>query len=257
MRNKSVKSVCPVKGKLSAIYVNRIASNKEDTVAISITSKEGPATQVLTLPDTGSTLDAIPPSIFRSHFGDVRLNAGTHAENTTGNHIQSLGSFKASINWTANDGSSRCIESTVHVLEDLRQPVLLRSSQQQLGMIPVDYPHFRVHQITDTDRPSKEQRDFDLAKLMAAHPKVFDGVCRELDCEPVHPTLREGAIPVQIRGHRNIAEPLMQMFHDELMSQVEQGLIRAVQPGTITPFISGVVTLRKLQSISRSSTNGS
>jgi hypothetical protein len=37
----------------------------------------------------------------------------------------------------------------------------------------------------------------------------------------------------------------MQMFHDELMSQVEQGLIRAVQPGTITPFISGVVTLRK------------
>lgn len=112
-------------------------------------------------------------------------------------------------------------------------------------MIPVDYPHVRVHQITDTDRPSNEQRDSDLAKLMAAHPKVFDGVCREMDCEPVHLTLREGAIPVQIRGHRNIAEPLMQMFHDELMSQVEQGLVRAVQPGAITPFISGVVTLPK------------
>lgn len=37
----------------------------------------------------------------------------------------------------------------------------------------------------------------------------------------------------------------MQMFHDELMSQVEQGLVRAVQPGAITPFISGVVTLPK------------
>nr|CAH0098280.1 unnamed protein product [Daphnia galeata] len=80
---------------------------------------------------------------------------------------------------------------------------------------------------------------------MAAHLKVFDGVCREMDCEPVNLTLREGAIPVQIRGHRNIKEPLMQLFHDELMSQVEQGLVRSVPPGAITPFISGIVTMPK------------
>jgi hypothetical protein len=92
---------------------------------------------------------------------------------------------------------------------------------------------------------SNEQRDSDLSKQMAAHPKVFDGVCREMECEPEHLTLREGAIAVQIRGHRNIAEPLMQMFHDELMSQVEQGIVRAVPPGAITPFISGVVTMPK------------
>jgi hypothetical protein len=52
---------------------------------------------------------------------------------------------------------------------------------------------------------------------MAKHPKVFDGVCRVMDCEPVYLTLREGAIPVQIRGYRNIAEPLIHMFKDELM----------------------------------------
>ncbi len=109
---------------------------------------------------------------------------------------------------TANDGSSRHKESTVRVLEELRQPVLSRSSQQQLGMIPVNYPHVRVHQITDTDRPSNEQRDSDQSKLMVAHPKIFDGTCREMDCEPVHLTLREGAILVQMRGQRNIAEPM-------------------------------------------------
>ena len=80
---------------------------------------------------------------------------------------------------------------------------------------------------------------------MADHPKVFDGVCREMVWEPVHLTLRERAVPVHIRGHRNVAEPLMEMFHDELMSQVEPGLVRPVPPGAVTPFISGIVTMLK------------
>ena len=80
---------------------------------------------------------------------------------------------------------------------------------------------------------------------MAKYPKVFDGICREMDCEPVHLTLREGAVPVRIRGHRNVAEPLIQMFKDELMGQVEQGLVRPVPAGAVTPFISGVVTMPK------------
>ena len=66
-----------------------------------------------------------------------------------------------------------------------------------------------------------------------------------MDCDPVHLTLRDGATPTQIRGHRNVAEPLMQMFHDELTSQIEQGLVRPVPPGAVTPFISGVVTMPK------------
>ena len=66
-----------------------------------------------------------------------------------------------------------------------------------------------------------------------------------MDWEPVHLTLRERAVPVHIRGHRNVAEPLMEMFHDELMSQVEPGLVRPVPPGAVTPFISGIVTMLK------------
>ena len=37
----------------------------------------------------------------------------------------------------------------------------------------------------------------------------------------------------------------MQMFHDELNSQIQQGLVRPVPPGAVTPFISGVVTMPK------------
>nr|CAH0110712.1 unnamed protein product [Daphnia galeata] len=152
------KAVCNAKAKMAAIFVNQVSSAKDDTVTISIKARGEPATEIRTLPDTGSTLDAIPPSVYHRQFHDVPLDVGIHAETATGNHIKSLG---------------------------------------------------------------------------------------VMDCEPVHLTLREGAIPVQIRGYRNIAEPLIQMFKDELMSQVDQGLVRPVPPGAVTPFISGVVTMPK------------
>ena len=238
-------SVCKEKGKLGAIYVGQIASSETDTVAITITPNNGTAADVNTLPDTGSTLDAIPSSVYRHQFQNVKLQAGVNAETAIGNCIKSLGSFKASVDWKANDGISRPVEATVHVLQDLKQPVLSKLTQQKLGMIPREYPHARVHQVKANNRPSDRKRAADLANLMDKYSKVFDGICREMDCDPVHLTLRDGATPTQIRGHRNVAEPLMQMFHDELTSQIEQGLVRPVPPGAVTPFISGVVTMPK------------
>ncbi|KZR98351.1 Uncharacterized protein APZ42_006273, partial [Daphnia magna] len=212
------KAVCDAKAKMAAIYVNQVSSAKDDTVTVSITARVEPATEVRTLPDTGSTLDAIPPSVYHRQFQDVPLDAGIHAETATGNHIKSLGSFQAQVDWKANDGSSRPVQSTVHVLENLRQPVLSKTTQQKLGMIPVDYPKVRVHQVSIT-HPSDEQIARDLSELMAERPKKFDGICRVMDCEPVHLTLGEGAIPVEIREYRNIAEPLIPMFEEELMNR--------------------------------------
>lgn len=86
------KSVCPVKGKLSAIYVNRIASTKEDTVAISITPKEGPATQVLRY---RINLGRNPTINLPQPFWRCTTRCRHSRRNR---HRQSLGSFKASIN---------------------------------------------------------------------------------------------------------------------------------------------------------------
>ena len=130
------KSVCTAK--ISAIYVSQVSSAKDDTVTVSIKARGEPATEVRTLPDTGSTLDVIPPSVYHRQFQDVPLDVGMHAETATGNHIKLLGSFQAQVDWKANDGSSRLVQSTVHVLENLRQPVLSKSTEQRLGMIPVD-----------------------------------------------------------------------------------------------------------------------
>jgi hypothetical protein len=238
------KALCNAKPIMTAIYVNQVSSAKDDSVTVSIKARGEPATGLRTLPDTGSTLDAIPPSVYHHQFQDVQFDAGIHAKTATGNHIKSLGSFQAQVDWKANDRSSRPVQSTVQVLENLRQPLLSKTTQQKWGMIPVHYPNVRVHQVS-TARPSDEQTARDLSKLMVERPKVFDGVCRVMDCEPVHLTLREGAIPIQIRGHRNISEPLIPMFKNELMSQVDQGLVRPVPPRAVTPFISGVVTLPK------------
>ncbi|KZS01598.1 Uncharacterized protein APZ42_001698, partial [Daphnia magna] len=196
------KAICDAKAKMAAIYVNQVSSAKDDTVTVSITARGEPATEVRTLPDTGSTFDAIPPSVYHRQFQDVPLDVGIHAETATGNHIKSLGSFQGQVDWKANDGSSRPVQSTVHVLENLRQPVLSNPTQQKLGMIPVDYPNIRVHQVSTT-RPSDEQIARDLSKLMAERLNMFDGICRVMDCEPV----------------RNIAEPLIPMFEEELINQ--------------------------------------
>ena len=168
-----------------------------------------------------------------------------NAETATGNPIKSLGSFTASVDWGADDGKSRPVKSTIHVLEDLIQPVLSKETQLKIGMIPPDYPHTRVQKIQQRGHPSEDQKTADLDKLIAEHPKVFDGICRKMDCEPVHLTLREGTVPVQVRGCRKVAEPLMEMFKLELEKQVQQGLIRPVPPGAVTPFISGAVTMAK------------
>jgi hypothetical protein len=116
-RDRTLQAVCNAKAKMAAIYINQVSFPKDDTVTISIKARGEPATKIRTLPDTGSTLDAIPPSVYHRQFQDVPLDVGIHAETATGNHIKSLGSFQAQIDWKANDGSSRPIQSTVHVLE--------------------------------------------------------------------------------------------------------------------------------------------
>ena len=230
---------------IGAISISQVASSAVDTVTISITPDGGEATDVNTLPDTGSMLDAIPSSIYHQQFSDVELCTGVNAETATGTTIKSLGSFAASVDWDAHDGVSRPVTSNIHVLENLTQAVLSKSTQQKLGMIPSEYPHTRVQQVKPFSRPSEEQRATDLAKLISDHPKVFDGVCRTMDCEPVHLNLREGTVPVQVRGCRKVAEPLMEMFKLEIEKQVQQGLIRPVPPEAVTPFISGTVTMAK------------
>ena len=178
-------SVCKEKGKLGAIYVGQIASSETDTVAITITPNNGTAADVNTLPDTGSTLDAIPSSVYRHQFQNVKLQAGVNAETAIGNCIKSLGSFKASVDWKANDGISRPVEATVHVLQDLKQPVLSKLTQQKLGMIPREYPHARVHQVKANNRPSDRKRAADLANLIL---KILKSIRRNLPRDGLRPS---------------------------------------------------------------------
>ena len=90
--------------------------------------------------------------------------------------------------------------------------------------------------------PSEALKSKDLQAIIDEFPKVFDGVCRVMKCAPVHLTVMEGAVPVQIQGYRRVAEPLLQMYEDELNLQLAQGLIRKVPAGVITPWLHGTVS---------------
>jgi hypothetical protein len=71
-------------------------------------------------------------------------------------------------------------------------------------MLHIKYPHARINHITSrpTFQPSEAQKEADLATLMAEVPRVFDGVCRVMAGPPCHFVLKEGAVPVKIRGSR-------------------------------------------------------
>ena len=73
------KAICNAKAKKAAIYANQVSSDKDDTVTVSIKVREQPATKVGKLPDTGSTLDAIPPSVYHRQFQDDKKYHSTSA----------------------------------------------------------------------------------------------------------------------------------------------------------------------------------
>ena len=166
----------------AAIYVQRVAaSDGDESVEIKLsTSPHGQACTTRALPDTGSQLDAIPQSLYQSSFSDIPLLPGATARTAIGNAINCLGSFSATIDWTADDGISYPIVTTLHVLEDLQQTVLCSATQRKLGMLHTKYPHARINTISSTPshQPSDAQKEADLSSLMAEFPRVFDGVCR-------------------------------------------------------------------------------
>jgi hypothetical protein len=128
-----------------------VTSPDDDVVKISIAPHGFTAVELEALLDTDSSLDAIPPSLYHQQFVDVKLRAGVDAETATGSRIKTPGSFKASVDWRADDGQSRLVESTVLVLVD---PVLSKVTQRKMGMIPENYPHARANSTSQFDEPA-------------------------------------------------------------------------------------------------------
>ena len=66
-------------------------------------STKHPAKTVLTLPDTGADLDAIPESLYTLKFPDIPLQQGIQPCTAIGSPIISLGVFQATIDWIASN----------------------------------------------------------------------------------------------------------------------------------------------------------
>ena len=148
----------PCEKRLQTILVATTKSSQlaavtaSEMVNITVKAQGGPAATIPFLPDTGAELDAILPVLFHRCFESVRLRAEDNPVTAVGSAIQNDGSFSATLDWGADDGTSHPVAVTVHVLRDLKQLVLSRFTQRKLGMLPADYPHTRVNQI-DVQQP--------------------------------------------------------------------------------------------------------
>ncbi|KZS16536.1 Uncharacterized protein APZ42_017711 [Daphnia magna] len=124
--------------------------------------------------------------------------------------------------------SSGPVVTSVHVLQDLQQPVISKAKQKKLGMLPAQYPHACVlAAILSSKSGVLELSDIQstMIGLMAEVPSIFDGVCRPMRGAPCHFQLKEDAVPSSISGSRPISVPLMPKVKRELDSLEKQHVI--------------------------------
>lgn len=202
---------------------------------------------VMALPDTGADLDAIPESYYAQKFGSVPLREGVQPVTAVGSPIASLGVFSATIEWVSNDKMSRPVNTNSHVLRDLKQPVMSKYSQQELGMLPLGYLHTRIYAVTDAIS-SDNQKKADLNQLMNECPLIFDGECRPKSGPPCRFHLKYDAHPVAMRGFRPVSVPLLPKVKAELDALEDANIIRRVSKPTawVHPVL---VTMKKNEGI--------
>ena len=190
------------------------------------TSGRASGATVLALPDTGAELDAIPESEYAQKFADVPLRPNVQPCTAVGRPIISLGVFQATIDWIFRNKVSRSIDTNIHVLRELKQPVLSKNSQQALHMLPPGYPHTCINLVTEAVTADRQKAD--LERLMGEFPNIFDGQCRPMSGPPCHFQLIDGVTPAAMRGSRLVSVPLLPRLKTELQNLEEAGIIRKV-----------------------------
>jgi hypothetical protein len=76
-------------------------------------------------------------------------------------------SLRKSLCWFANTHVQ--FTTTVHVLQDLKQAVLSKSSQQKLGMLPESYPHARLSTLSSPAITNVETDSIPASSLLFPH----------------------------------------------------------------------------------------
>jgi hypothetical protein len=116
------------------------------------------------------------------------------------------------------------VETTIHVLENLQQPVLCSTTQRQQGILHDSYPQARINQLSSPTPPypSDAQKEANLTSLMAEFQKKNLRRLQSHGWPTLAFFLRDDAIPVKISGSRPISEPLKILFREELNAQIEQ-----------------------------------
>jgi len=165
------------------------------------------------------------------------------SKTAVGTPIIAVGKFTDNLTWRDDKGKQRSSQRGIHVLEDLKKPVLSKQSQKHLGMLHEDYPHTSVNQLSQLPSPNviaKEienrpavatlssspsetwKGDLTLKELMARSPIIFDGECRPMKGPPCHfrligllpgPTGREKLSPHNIPSAvREISVPAVTIW---------------------------------------------
>lgn len=131
-------------------------------------------TSVRYLPYSGAEVDAIPLSLFSRLFNATQLQPASPTTTAMGTQIVNAGTFSAKLQWTTDDHQTSIVSTVIHVLHDLQNPVISKTSQIALGMLPSGYPHTRVAAHSQSSRSTVVQPFANVLQIQAPVSSQFN-----------------------------------------------------------------------------------
>ena len=174
-------------------------------------------------------------------LADVPLRPSVQPCTAVGSPIISLGVSQATIDWIVSNKVSRSIDTNIHVLRELKKPVLSKNSQQAIHMLPPDYPATCINLVTEAVTVDRQKAD--LERLIGEFPNIFDGQCRSMSGSPCHFQLIDGVLPAAMRGSRPVSVPLLPRLKTLLQNLEEAGIICKVIK--LTAWVHPIVVVPK------------
>ena len=220
---RNQKSSSSPTGKVGQLRLQRASLRNGLTMSVNTHLCTDPAAVPFDwVPDTGSDVDAIG----RSHLaalGGYTENLATDPDIVSaanGVSLSNLGKIDATLSV-----ADRHHTTTIHVYEDLDEPLLSHNSLRALGLLPASWP--RVSQLKSS--PSQTEIEQTKAQLMSEFSDVFDdSKLHPMSGPPMEIKLQSDATPRCVNGSRPIPFAYRDQVKSQLDDMVDNGIIEPV-----------------------------
>ena len=125
-------------GYIGNIQIDDTEAPPLELIKVKLTGPNGQPVQVLALPDTGASINAISAEIFRKTGNELCPEAADPPSSPDGSKMKTIGKTQCVI-----ELQNQRMEVTMVVIEGLITTIIGRNALKGLGLIPASFPHMK------------------------------------------------------------------------------------------------------------------